>query len=82
MGDVFEIIKPFLFGGISGCCATTVIQPIDTVKVQIQVIGESNAKGAAAGSGLSTNPFEVAKRVISNEGIKGLYKGLDAALLR
>jgi hypothetical protein len=30
-----DIMKPFVFGGISGCTAITVIQPIDTVKVQI-----------------------------------------------
>ncbi|KAL4483029.1 hypothetical protein ABPG74_019055 [Tetrahymena malaccensis] len=79
-GDLFDVIKPFLFGGISGCVATSVIQPIDTVKVQIQVIGESNAKGGAGA--LSTNPFQVAQRVIQHEGVRGLYKGLDAALLR
>lgn len=33
MGDWFDVVKPFLFGGISGCVATSVIQPIDTVKV-------------------------------------------------
>jgi len=27
--------KSFLFGGISGITATTLIQPIDTVKVRI-----------------------------------------------
>lgn len=43
--EFLEHIKPFLFGGISGCAATTVVKPIDTVKVQIQVIGESIAKG-------------------------------------
>lgn len=32
---IFEIIKPFVFGGIAGSCATSIIQPIDTVKVQI-----------------------------------------------
>ena len=30
------IAKPFLVGSISGCIATSVIQPVDCVKVMIQ----------------------------------------------
>ena len=33
-------ITPFAIGGVAGATATTVIQPIDTLKVQIQVISE------------------------------------------
>jgi len=40
-----EVLKQLAFGGISGCTATTVIQPIDTIKVRIQVISEAIAKG-------------------------------------
>ena len=31
-------LVPFSIGGISGATATAVIQPIDTLKVQIQVV--------------------------------------------
>jgi solute carrier family 25 oxoglutarate transporter 11 len=31
----WDIAKPFVFGGISGCTATTCIQPLDTIKVQL-----------------------------------------------
>lgn len=79
---IMDFCRPFLFGGLSGCFATSIIQPIDTVKVQIQVIGESNANKAVGGATLSTSPFNIASNVIKSEGIKGLYKGLDAALLR
>lgn len=37
--------KPFLFGGISGITATTLIQPIDTIKVRIQIISEQKKLG-------------------------------------
>lgn len=67
--------KDFLFGGISGMTATSVIQPIDTIKVRIQTIGES-AKGG------STSPFTVARKLVAKEGVRGLYKGLDSALFR
>ena len=67
--------KDFLFGGLSGMIATAAIQPVDTVKVRIQLIGES-AKGA------STSPFVVGRNIIAKEGVRGLYKGLDSALFR
>ncbi len=54
--------------------ATACIQPMDMLKVRLQVAGEA---------GTSTNPFTVAKGVFQNEGgIKAFYKGLDSALLR
>lgn len=53
--------------------ATTCIQPIDMVKVRVQVAGEL---------GTTTNPFAIAKNVVAESGVKGLYAGLDSALLR
>jgi len=53
--------------------ATTCIQPIDMIKVRVQL-------GAAEGG--STNPFVVASKLIKADGIAGLYKGLDAGLTR
>lgn len=65
----------FLIGGISGCIATTVIQPIDYLKVQIQVRSEQG--------GRSLNPFAIAKEIYGqNKSILPFYKGLDSALLR
>lgn len=55
--------------------ATAAIQPVDTVKVRIQLIGES-------GKGASTSPFVVGRGIIAKEGINGLYKGIDSALFR
>lgn len=69
-------IYDFAFGGLSGMIGSSVIQPIDTVKVRIQLIGEAAQKGA------STSPFAVARSILANEGIKGFYKGLDSALFR
>lgn len=63
----------FLTGGLSGMCATTIIQPIDMVKVRIQLRGES--KG-------NKSPFDVAREIHSEGGAKGFYRGLDSALLR
>ncbi len=55
--------------------ATSVIQPIDMVKVRIQLKSEAKAS--------SLSPFTIAREIYANEGgYKGFYKGLDSALLR
>ena len=59
----------------SGMIATSIIQPMDMIKVRIQLAGEG-AKGKAA------SPFAVAGQLIKNEGFFALYKGLSAGLLR
>jgi solute carrier family 25 oxoglutarate transporter 11 len=65
----------FLIGGISGCIATTVIQPIDYLKVQIQVRSEQGGK--------SLSPISIAKEIYGEKkSFKPFYKGLDSALLR
>ena len=71
-------LRPFLIGGLSGMAATCVVQPIDTVKVRIQILGENKAKGAE----VSTNPLTVGRKILANEGVGALYKGLDSALVR
>lgn len=55
--------------------ATCVIQPMDMVKVRIQLAGEGGAKG-------TTNPITLAKQIIAKDGVGALYTGLSAGLLR
>jgi solute carrier family 25 oxoglutarate transporter 11 len=64
----------FLIGGVSGMIATSVIQPIDYVKVQIQVRSEMGNK--------NLSPFQIVRDITAKEGFTTLYKGLDSALLR
>lgn len=65
----------FLIGGLSGMIATTVIQPIDCVKVQIQIRSEQG--------GRNLSPFTVAKDIFAErKSLKPFYAGLDSALLR
>lgn len=61
---------PFLVGGTSGIVATVCIQPIDMIKVRIQL-----SEGAAT-------PATVLRQVISQGRVLDLYSGLSAALLR
>lgn len=68
-------IKDFIFGGISGMTASAVVQPIDTIKVRMQVYSEAHA-------GKSTSTINLMRSVIANEGAMSLYKGLDSSLMR
>ncbi|PIA53966.1 hypothetical protein AQUCO_00900500v1 [Aquilegia coerulea] len=65
---VWPTIKPFVNGGASGMLATCVIQPVDMIKVRIQL-----GQGSAA---------SVTKTMLQEEGVKAFYKGLSAGLLR
>ncbi len=73
---VWNSIKPFVFGGIAGICATSVVQPVDTIKVRIQIMGESSKNRQVPG------PLLVARDIIEKEGFRSLYRGLDSAYVR
>jgi len=73
---LWKAVRPFLIGGLSGSSATCCIQPIDMVKVRIQLQGEGT------GANVTTNPLKIATQIIAEDGVKGLYKGLSAAILR
>lgn len=64
------IFKTTIAGGIGGMCLWTSIFPFDVVKSRIQI--ES-----------SKEPLnKVLTKIVRQEGIKGLYKGLTPTLLR
>ncbi|KAK9773123.1 hypothetical protein AB5N19_05830 [Seiridium cardinale] len=67
---------PFINGGISGMIATSVIQPIDMVKVRLQLAGEGIATGP------KPSAFGVASDIIKHGKVLDLYTGLSAGLLR
>lgn len=67
---------PFVIGGFSGMVATTCIQPIDMVKVRLQLMGEGVRTGPRP------SPFAAIKEIIAQGGILNLYSGLSAGYLR
>jgi solute carrier family 25 oxoglutarate transporter 11 len=67
---------PFINGGISGMVATTVIQPVDMVKVRIQLAGEGKAGGP------KPTPLSVTREILASGKALDLYTGLSAGLLR
>jgi len=66
-------MKPFLTGAMSGSMATVCIQPMDMVKVRIQV---------AAAEGGATSPIAIAGNIIRQDGFLSLYAGLSSGILR
>lgn len=73
-----EVITPFVIGTVASCSATSIIQPIDTLKVRLQIASEQRGMSG----GVRESMPSVASRVFREEGIRALYKGLPAALFR
>ncbi|KAK5079407.1 putative mitochondrial 2-oxoglutarate/malate carrier protein [Lithohypha guttulata] len=67
---------PFVNGGLAGMFATMCIQPIDMVKVRIQLAGEGSR------GGVKPSPIGVARDIIAQGKVLDLYTGLSAGLLR
>ncbi|KAE8453212.1 putative mitochondrial 2-oxoglutarate/malate carrier protein [Mollisiaceae sp. DMI_Dod_QoI] len=67
---------PFINGGTAGMVATTVIQPIDMIKVRLQLAGEGVKTGP------KPTPMSVTREIIAAGKVMDLYTGLSAGLLR
>ncbi|GMR36702.1 hypothetical protein PMAYCL1PPCAC_06897, partial [Pristionchus mayeri] len=65
----------FLFGGTAGMGATLVVQPLDLVKNRMQLSGTSGKREYRSS-------FHALTSIIKNEGVRTVYTGLSAGLLR
>lgn len=73
---VVRAALPFVNGGLSGMIATTCIQPIDMIKVRLQLAGEGVRTGP------KPSPISITKDIIAQGKVLDLYTGLSAGLLR
>ncbi|KAH9890151.1 mitochondrial carrier domain-containing protein [Xylariomycetidae sp. FL2044] len=73
---IMRTALPFINGGLAGMVATTVIQPIDMIKVRLQLAGEGVATGP------KPTPISVTKEILAQGKFRDLYTGLSAGLLR
>lgn len=73
---VMQAALPFINGGLAGMFATACIQPVDMVKVRLQLAGEG------AKTGPKPTVMGVTKEVIASGRVLDLYTGLSAGLLR
>ncbi|WAO94374.1 Hypothetical protein NCS54_01195500 [Fusarium falciforme] len=64
---------PFATGCTSGMIATICVQPIDTVKVRMQLVEQGPGR---------SSPWRVARDMTLQNGFLNLYQGLSAGLLR
>lgn len=76
---LWSYIQPFVTGGLSGAFASTVLFPIDTTKVRIQIRSEELGKAGQKGN---VSFSYMAREIYKNTGVRGFYKGLDSSVAR
>lgn len=69
---IFDSMYSFFLGSIAGCIGATAVYPIDLVKTRMQ---------AQKHKALYANSLDCFKKILRNEGFKGLYLGLAAQLV-
>ena len=69
--SVLESVHHFALGSIAGAFGAFMVYPIDLVKTRMQ-----NQRSGRVGEMLYTNSLDCAKKVVRNEGFKGLYSGV------
>jgi solute carrier family 25 ornithine transporter 2/15 len=67
-----DLVKPFFMGMFTGCASALVLLPSEVVKAKTQVV--------VGNEGASSS--DVYKRMMRKQGIKSLFCGLDAQLMR
>lgn len=67
-------LRPYIAGGSGAIFSSVCIHPIDLVKVRLQ-LASSTVSGNASG-------LAIARSVVRNEGVRGLFSGLSAAVMR
>lgn len=83
-GKAPSVMQSMLLSGISGIVASTVTNPIDIVKVRMQVQRAERANSAAPlseGRFGYKNSFHGMKQLFLQEGFLALFKGLSARIL-
>ncbi|KAK2808053.1 hypothetical protein FQN50_005135 [Emmonsiellopsis sp. PD_5] len=72
------VLRSGLAGGLAGCAGKTIVGPLDRVKILFQTSNPQFARYSSSWFGVAT----AMKDINSHEGIRGLFKGHSATLLR
>jgi len=72
------VSRELLAGGIAGSVAKTVVAPLDRVKILFQASNPQFLKYAGTWTGV----FRATQEIYSQAGVRGLYQGHSATLLR
>lgn len=73
-----DTAQPFVCGGAAACLASTFVHPIDLAKVRLQLYATS----VNVEKGPKPNFISILSTMIKNDGIRSVYAGLSAALMR
>ncbi|RMD39709.1 hypothetical protein DV735_g5424, partial [Chaetothyriales sp. CBS 134920] len=71
LSNILEPIHHFALGSIAGAFGAFMVYPIDLVKTRMQ-----NQRSSRPGERLYLNSVDCAKKVLRNEGVRGLYSGV------
>jgi solute carrier family 25 aspartate/glutamate transporter 12/13 len=71
LNNVVESAHHFALGSVAGAFGAFMVYPIDLVKTRMQ-----NQRGGPVGQALYRNSLDCARKVLKNEGFKGLYSGV------
>lgn len=74
--NVLESVHHFALGSVAGAFGAFMVYPIDLVKTRMQ-----NQRSQRVGELLYKNSIDCAKKVVKNEGFKGLYSGVLPQLI-
>ncbi|KAF2815101.1 calcium-binding mitochondrial carrier protein-like protein Aralar1 [Mytilinidion resinicola] len=74
--NVLEAVHHFGLGSLAGAFGAFMVYPIDLVKTRMQ-----NQRASRVGEMLYKNSLDCAKKVVKNEGVKGLYSGVFPQLI-
>ncbi|KAI3406145.2 ORT1 [Candida oxycetoniae] len=77
--DILPLWSKCVAGGFAGFMASFVLTPVELVKCQLQVV---NLIGGGGGSTLSHSYTSIIKSTLKNNGISGLWKGLESTMIR
>ncbi|EFR04760.1 mitochondrial carrier protein LEU5 [Nannizzia gypsea CBS 118893] len=72
------LIRSGLAGGLAGCAAKTIVGPLDRVKILFQTSNPQFAKYSNSWFGVAS----AMKNINDTEGVRGLFRGHSATLLR
>ncbi|EGG18680.1 EF-hand domain-containing protein [Cavenderia fasciculata] len=76
MKQLWETVENFALGSVAGAIGATAVYPIDLVKTRMQ-----NQRAVDPSQRVYQNSWDCFKKVVRNEGVAGLYRGLVPQLV-